>query len=56
MDTSCRVHFVALPGVLRAPLPPARFRRLPRGDAMKGISKFGEGEDDTEVVETDLIL
>jgi hypothetical protein len=41
MDMSGKVQFAPMLGLGRAPTVPARFRKLARGDAIRGISKYG---------------
>jgi hypothetical protein len=49
MDMSGKVQFAPLLGLGRAPTVPARFRKLARGDAIRGISKYGMSESDLEI-------
>jgi hypothetical protein len=42
--------FAAPPGLPRAPVVPARFRRLRPGHAIKGISKWMTSEEDVKAV------
>jgi hypothetical protein len=49
MDMSRKVHFAPPPGVRQAPVVPARFRKLARGDAIRGISECGMRESGLEM-------